>query len=279
MAVFYTKNLQKHISEVNYELSRPAEKIYQRNYKEHLRKGRLDADYEKKFTYDTSKFAADADNRNNLVKSVIPMVIRLATELAKKCPNRVELEDVIQAGYIGAMTAADRYIANEPNNTAKFSTFSYDWIKKYISEYCWKTTSILSAKLSSYRNAIKLHVRSGDEPIGEEDSRKTTTFDYLQSDNVADPESIDSAAMSEFSEKLFEKLTAEEKKILFMSFGIGLKAPISVQEIAKYFKCSAGKIHRSIKKSIEKCYSKELKQFFLEFDSTNIITQEAWKIM
>lgn len=71
--------------------------------------------------------AGDAEARRRLVEANMRLVINLARRYY--CPD-VPLEDLIQEGAIGLMTAAERF---DPSLGYRFSTYATHWIRQSIS--------------------------------------------------------------------------------------------------------------------------------------------------
>jgi len=68
--------------------------------------------------------------RQRLAEGSYKLVIHIAKEI-KKGNALLDMRDSIQAGYLGLMTAIDKY---DYNRGIRFSTFAYWWIKKAILE-------------------------------------------------------------------------------------------------------------------------------------------------
>jgi len=68
--------------------------------------------------------------RQRLAEGSFQLVIHIAKEI-KKGNALLDMQDLIQAGYLGLMTAVDKY---DYKRGIRFSTFAYWWIKKAIYE-------------------------------------------------------------------------------------------------------------------------------------------------
>ena len=73
---------------------------------------------------------AKEEARQRLAEGSFQLVIHLAKEV-KKGNALLDMRDSIQAGYLGLMTAVDKY---DYKRGIRFSTFAYWWIKKAIYE-------------------------------------------------------------------------------------------------------------------------------------------------
>ncbi len=203
------------------------------------------------FTGDTSHIEPTKENRAKLIKSISPMVISLAKKRGETMSNHINLDDIVQAGNYGALVAVDRYIANHPNNTAKFSTFAWSYIRKHIHEYCLKTTSILSANLSTYQYSNKLVVQSGDEYIGDDGSKKMCRFDNIVDKSTES--NNDRESIKHFIGGMFGCLEPLEKKMLFANYGIGRESMMTNIEISEKFGKSISFVNSTINNALEKC--------------------------
>ena len=73
----------------------------------------------------------DLITRQRAKERLVEANMRLVIDIAKKYPHHlVPLEDLIQEGAIGLMTAADRY---DPDKGFRFSTYATFWIRQSIS--------------------------------------------------------------------------------------------------------------------------------------------------
>lgn len=66
-------------------------------------------------------YAAVASSSEELLETHAPLVKRIALHLAGRLPPNVELDDLIQAGALGLMEAAQRF---DPSAGASFATFA-----------------------------------------------------------------------------------------------------------------------------------------------------------
>lgn len=102
----------------------------------------------------------DEKYRDWLIKSSMDFVKALAIKRKSRIRSAVELDDLIQAGYIGLIEAAKRYnlkIAKEKG--VKFTSYAYYWIKKYMIEESNKYrngiyVSDRMERLIGYRNKV-----------------------------------------------------------------------------------------------------------------------------
>lgn len=92
-------------------------------------------------------------NRNYLVSTAISLVEKLSYKRKERCNNVILVNDLIQNGMIGVMSALGRWLDKSPEDRRKFpnfKAFSYIWIEKYIKEY-------IDVNLICLKHPIKKH--------------------------------------------------------------------------------------------------------------------------
>jgi len=194
-------------------------------------------------------------NREILIQSVLPMVEKEARYYDTVSPARVELNDLISAGNMGAVTAADMWLDTAVDvriaKNAKFSTMAYNWIIKYIKEEINERKSILSHGTTKSYEAAKCYVMYGDKPVGKDGSMNNTLYDILIHDNLTS-EIEDSATNNakEFSVKLFNDIAKIDKRILFAYHGIDCNRSMNVSDIASLLKMSRSDIQGRLERAI-----------------------------
>jgi len=99
-------------------------------------KGPLSREEEHKLA--VRKEAGDAEAREQLIRSHLPWVIRMATRLTAKRPH--ELDDAIGWGNVGLIRAVDRF---NPDRGTRLSTYASWWIRQAIWSALTKTNSIV----------------------------------------------------------------------------------------------------------------------------------------
>ena len=205
---------------------------------------------------DTSKFEPIHENRDHLIKTLMPMVVKIAKGIAAKYGSRIEYDDCVSSGLQGAIIATDKYIeksAIEPQ-PAKLSTYAHSYIVKYINEYCASVNTILSHGTTKWVEASADYVMSGNQTY-QEDGKAVEFFDIandknltsVQKDVLSDDETVDA-----MSKKLFSMISPLDKEILFMSFGIGSVSNerLSVKDIAMKLDVTMHYVTSSIEQSV-----------------------------
>ena len=215
-----------------------------------------------KYDFDL-KFTKCKANRDKLIISCLPMVVSLAKRFIGKAKSGVYMDDLIQAGNLGLIMAADRYIKTPipaGKKEAKFSTMAYMWIFKYIQEEAYRHATPFGGE--SARNAyLAANLTQTLEQRAKKDGDEFTndTWDDASMNKLIDLKefvivSDEVRAFREQSKKLFSVLSKEEKKILFMAYGISTpqNTIYSQKEIAKILGMSEATVSRSIAASLRK---------------------------
>jgi len=86
--------------------------------------------------------------RNDFILKNIPLVISIAK---RKTSSGVDIEDLIQEGIVGLVTAAEKF---DPRKGFKFSTYATWWIRQAIESYVMKYEDVVT-KPADYRSYLK----------------------------------------------------------------------------------------------------------------------------
>ncbi len=131
----------------------------------------LTAEEEKELTVAAQAGSADAKER--LVESNIRLVINIARSYHSRA---IPLEDLIQEGVIGLITAIHRF---DPTKGFRFSTYATHWIKQSIGRAvdCKAKAIRLPAHISQALRRIEkakseLMLRTGSDPTSEQIARE-----------------------------------------------------------------------------------------------------------
>ena len=249
MSVIYSNSTLLFLNELNAQIKQP-----HNSQDRHLPLAQR-RNVRRLYENDTSKFEPILENREHLIKTLMPMVTKIAKNIAKMYHGRIEYDDCISAGHQGAIIATDIYISKSAlaEQPAKLSTYAHAYIRKYINEYCYSVNSILSHETTKWGDAGQKFVMSGNQTYQEE-GRSVEFFDIANDPNlmtVVDYEDV-SNEVEYVSTKLFNNLSTFDKEVIFLTFGIGSmkseqKKP---KEIAKILKCSVNDVQTSLQKSI-----------------------------
>src|SRR5262249_33430221 len=75
--------------------------------------------------------------RNHLVQANLRLVVKIARNY---CGRGLELEDLVSEGYLGLITASERY---DPDFNTRFSTYASLWIKQAIRSALCNTSATI----------------------------------------------------------------------------------------------------------------------------------------
>lgn len=214
---------------------------------------------------DASKFSKHRGNREALIKSCMLMVLKVAKEFWWATGKRnVPLDDVIQAGNMGLTIAADRYLSSAvPTGTreAKFSTYAYPWIKKYVlDELNITSQELTTGTRAAYENRLAgaQFISKDDVKIGKDDEYESPINNDLKSDFKTGQEVLDAEDKQKQYTNILKKaiagLTELERKILANSYGLGDRDPLTLMELASKYGMSASGVRATIKRAHGKIY-------------------------
>lgn len=127
----------------------------------------------------------------------------------------VPIDDLIQEGLIGLMEAAKRF---KPETNIKFSTYATFWVKKRI----------LKAVNKEYKD--KINTFSLDE------------YPELSDNIIVDNYHPEVRLVSDLVNKLFKELTADERKVLSLLYGLDGRGPRDLATIAEEMKTTRTRV-------------------------------------
>lgn len=183
---------------------------------------------------DTSIYKPTPENREKLIHSLTPMVLNIARDFCSKQGSRVELNDCISYGFIGAIEATDKYIKNAVNgvNEAKLSTYAYSWIMKRIENYSKNIIPVVSVGIRSFQQYIEdTKVINGNDSINDSNG-SAEMFEILSDENLIEEQNIEHIDKNNMFIKLLEGLTHLERCIVLMKFGIGYESKMNFKDIS-----------------------------------------------
>jgi RNA polymerase sigma factor for flagellar operon FliA len=110
----------------------------------------------------------DVKSRDRLVLSYAPMVKYLATRKVRELPGHIALDDLVSAGLIGLMQAADRY---NPDRGATFEQFAWTRVSGAITDEIrrgdFAPRSLRRAAREMRQAELAVQQKTGQEPTPE----------------------------------------------------------------------------------------------------------------
>jgi RNA polymerase sigma factor (sigma-70 family) len=202
-------------------------------------------------------------SRKEKIESCLKLVYSLAKFYLVRSKNeRVNIDDLIQAGNLGLVIAADKYL-NTPvesgTRPAKFSTYAYFWIQKYITEESYMQATLMSGTRDDKWQAAHYTHTVGSDAYGEtgdsdRKSEKNSVWDKLNSSeqNEIQTAKSDLDSIKLASKQLFKDLKPEEKRVLFLVYGIDTPTgnPCTYEEAGKLIGKSKATICRMMESSL-----------------------------
>lgn len=134
---------------------------------------------------------------------------------------KVDRDDLIQEGYIGMITAVNRYDISLEKK-AKFLTYAYFWIKQ---------------KMSNYISRFKVNDDSLNELIGEDkDTEKIElTIDHNDGYEVVEKKAFNEWLRENEIRLMNEKLTLKQREVIELHYGFNSRVHTD-KEISEIFK-------------------------------------------
>lgn len=188
------------------------------------------------------------ENRDKLIYSLTPIIKSLCKSFASNTGASVELIDLNGVAFEGAIIAVDVYLKRALKEGVKhettISTFAYEYIYQKLGEHCKKVSTILSCGTRTYLDALKQQ-RCDDSALSYdgEDSKQNSgeiyTVDSIKQNEFSG--GFDNGELSNMDKKeseiilrnLFKVLNPLERKVLSLSYGIGIDKKLSDEEISK----------------------------------------------
>jgi DNA-directed RNA polymerase specialized sigma subunit len=120
------------------------------------------------------------------------MVVNIAKGICKKYGYRVEYDDCISAGNMGAILATDIYIkkSKSAKQPAKLSTYAHSYITKYINEHCYNSATLLSHGPTKWYKAQEQTLMSGNSMLKDE-GRAVEYFDIANDASLMTINNVD----------------------------------------------------------------------------------------
>jgi RNA polymerase sigma factor for flagellar operon FliA len=215
-------------------------------------------------------------NINQLIYNHTNLVKKIAWHLHGRVNSVIDIEDVIQLGMVGLITAAQNYI---PQSDASFSSYASIRIKGEILDYLRKSSNLDRTTISVKKNAEKasntLKNKLGREPFNHEiaselgisdekyfewsnafEASVTKSLDETYDDysswfvtkDMNPEENINDLQLRENLKKTLGKLEGKEALIIQLYF----VEELNIYEIAEVMNVSTGRISQIKTSAIKK---------------------------
>lgn len=228
--------------------------------------------------------------------------LRLVLFVAKKYSHsKRSIEDLVQDGNIGLMTAVDRF---DYTRGFKFSTYAYNWINQSITRELAnqnKTIRIpvhlierinqmhraeralsvslgyepsdeeiakkMECTVEQVRNmhAISQTIVSLDSPVGENQDATYGDFIVDQTASKADEEAEHKDLQDKLSNVMDKALTEKEKEVLVYRFGLDGGEPMTLDEVGSIYHVTRERIRQIEAKALRKMRSPKYAKFLNDF--------------
>ncbi|ACM23849.1 MULTISPECIES: FliA/WhiG family RNA polymerase sigma factor [Thermotoga] len=200
-------------------------------------------------------------DKERAIKSLLPVIKRIAEDLVQTLPPNVEVEDLIQEGILAALSAFERY---DPSK-ASFTTFVIKRVKGAMYDYL-RRIDWMPRNLRKNVKLVEKAIHESEEfPSDEELARKTglelkeviraknemmrrqiLMIDAFDEELALKTEGPDETAyreiLKEKIKKAIEKLSEKEKLVLSLRF----EKELSLKEIARVLGVSESRVSQIV---------------------------------
>lgn len=178
----------------------------------------------------------DSSNSEFAKQKLIEHNLRLVIYVAKKfASSDVDVEDLISIGSLGLIKAINSY---KMDKNIKIATYASKCIENEILMYL--------RKISKQKNEVSL-----DEPLNvDSEGNELVLFDLIPSEKDCPQEDIEKMTEKQILWKIINKLSAREKEIMLMRFGLNGGEELTQKEVADSLGISQSYISRLEKKIV-----------------------------
>lgn len=178
----------------------------------------------------------DSSNSEFAKQKLIEHNLRLVIYVAKKfASSDVDVEDLISIGSLGLIKAINSY---KMDKNIKIATYASKCIENEILMYL--------RKISKQKNEVSL-----DEPLNvDSEGNELVLFDLIPSEKECPQEDIEKMTEKQILWKIINKLSAREKEIMLMRFGLNGGEELTQKEVADTLGISQSYISRLEKKIV-----------------------------
>ena len=239
--------------------------------------------------YELALKAKQGDNKAR--EKLINSNLRFVVTVAKKYQGQgLPLEDLINEGNIGLLTAIDKF---EPEKGYHFISYAVWWIRQSIMKaVCEKSRAVrlplnranelfqiqkiqkalihesgstdvsieeiaeasgLEADLVKDLIAVSREMVSFDAPVASKgEISDSKVGDFIEDENLGPEEEVINESLKKDVETLLSTLTDKEREIIIMRFGLHDVKPMSLKEIGDQYGLTKERIRQIEKRAIEK---------------------------
>lgn len=194
--------------------------------------------------------AAKAHAGNKWAKNkLVEHNLRLVVKIAKNYLGYMELEDLMSAGNIGLIKAAAKF---NPENGAKFSTYSAFWIRAEIQQAIRDTSTGVKFPATRFEDMKKWNEASLDKPVFNEEDGEVPFGNFIEDEKAGNPADEICAKETHLQiEKSLGKLGEKNLSVIVKRFGLDGEKPMSFSQIGKQMGYSKETIRKIEKKALE----------------------------
>jgi RNA polymerase sigma factor (sigma-70 family) len=179
---------------------------------------------QEELTLTTRARQGDMEARNQLIHAHLSLVVRVAKVYMPPCD---EIMDLIQEGNIGLIYAVDKF---DPTRGTKFSTYAFFWINKHIQRFLNHEPDdlvSLDMELTDSSEYLLLSDTIADRPtiLGGQTIRHIDT-------------KIEHEELQRQIHKMLSTLSAREREVIRLLYGMDLRRSYTVSEVAKMLRIS-----------------------------------------
>lgn len=227
----------------------------------------------------------------------------LSASIAKRFVGRgVDLEELVQEGYMGLMKAASKF---NPDLGYRFSTYAVHWVRQAVSKYVAENGRLIKLPTRTAEKLAKIKAteaalenETGEKPsnaelsaatgIPEEEIKRilgaatdTLSLDYsaggdsdsetemgafIQDESFGSPEeAVEEEALREVLSALMKNLSEKEREVLELRFGLNGNEPTSLSEIGRRYGHTREWIRQIENSALKKLSSPKNKAILADF--------------
>ncbi len=179
--------------------------------------------------------------RDRLILENVPFAISIAA----KYRGPVPFDDLVAAGILGLVEAADRF---DPNRGVRFITYAVHWVRREILRACRDGDGQVNVPPRARRCGVRL------PPVVRLDDDRDSFGEYvakLLEDHSAGPESLAEASSdAAFVRSLVRKLPPRARLAVTLHYGIGRSEPMTIQQVGNILGLSRERVRQLVLESL-----------------------------